>query len=32
MAAVRIHWRTDESDLVNTLVGAIWQHHVNRRV
>ncbi|MCE2458211.1 MAG: hypothetical protein J4G14_10400 [Dehalococcoidia bacterium] len=25
------HWRTDESDLVNTLAGAMVQHHVNRR-
>ena len=27
----RDHWRTDESDLVNMLVGAMVQHHVNRR-
>ena len=25
------HWRTDESDLVNALAGAMWEHHVNRR-
>ena len=25
------HWRTDESDMVNVLVGAMWDHHVNRR-
>ncbi len=25
------HWRTGESDLVNTLAGAMVEHHVNRR-
>ena len=24
------HWRTDESDLVNTLAGAMVQHYVGR--
>ena len=24
------HWRTDESDLVNTLAGAMVDHHVSR--
>ena len=24
-------WRTDESDLVNTLAGAMVEHHVNRK-
>ena len=24
-------WRTDEEDLVNALVGAVWYHHMNRR-
>ncbi len=25
------HWRTDESNLVNTLAGAMVEHHVNRK-
>jgi len=25
------HWRTDESVLVNTLAGAMVEHHINRK-
>ena len=24
-------WRTEEEDMVNALVGAVWLHHMSRR-